>query len=87
MSVSNRKLLLLQVQGALARWDGTGSFVFTSSMSVCSTTDGSTVYENCPLVAVGAGPGTDRLLGAEKATLEVHLDSILNLVSYVTVHV
>ncbi|MEW5314259.1 MAG: hypothetical protein WDW38_005770 [Sanguina aurantia] len=59
-----------EVTAALARWDGTGSFVFTSSMSVCSITDGSTAREDCPLVAVGAGPGSDRLLAAEKATRE-----------------
>ena len=57
----------MQVKAALGLWDGTGSFVFTSSMSVCSTDDGSAVTEDsCPLVAVGAGPSTDKLLGAEE---------------------
>lgn len=60
-----------QVAAAVSRWDGTGSFVFTSSMSVCATSDGSVVTEDCPVVAVGAGPGTDRLLAAEAATLQV----------------
>ncbi len=61
-----------QVKAALALWDGTGSFVFTSSMSVCAVDDGGRVTdEQCPLVPVGAGPPTDRLLGAEQAVLQV----------------
>lgn len=51
-------------------WDGTGNFVFTSSMSVCAAEDGSSVSEDrCPLVPEGKSPSTDRLLGAENATL------------------
>lgn len=58
------------IKAALALWDGTGSFVFSSSMSVCSTDDGGAVTEDsCPLVAKGAGPSTDKLLGAEEAVL------------------
>ncbi|KXZ56139.1 hypothetical protein GPECTOR_1g118 [Gonium pectorale] len=54
------------IKAALSLWDGTGSFVFTSSMSVCSVDDGGTVTDaNCPLVARGAGPSTDKLLAAE----------------------
>jgi hypothetical protein len=53
-------LLLLQVQAATQQWDGSGSFVFTSSMSVCATQDGSTVNEDCPLVSQGTAPGTDK---------------------------
>lgn len=61
-----------QVKAALALWDGTGSFVFTSSMSVCAVDDGGRVTdEQCPLVPMGAGPSTDRLLGAEQAVLQV----------------
>lgn len=59
------------VKAALALWDGTGSFVFTSSMSVCAVDDGGRVTdEQCPLVPMGAGPSTDRLLGAEQAVLQ-----------------
>lgn len=62
----------MQIKAALALWDGTGSFVFTSSMSVCSVDDGGRVTEDaCPLVAKGAGPSTDKLLGAEEAVLQV----------------
>ncbi|KAG1672215.1 hypothetical protein FOA52_002916 [Chlamydomonas sp. UWO 241] len=60
--------------GAAARdmWDGTGSFVFTSSMSVCSAENGETVTDaDCPLVPLGKGPGTDKMLGAESAVLGV----------------
>ncbi|GLI63574.1 hypothetical protein VaNZ11_006574 [Volvox africanus] len=59
------------VKAALRLWDGTGSFLFTSSMSVCSEDGGGEVTdEKCPLLMLGAGPSTDRLLGAEAATLE-----------------
>eukprot|EP00882_Tetradesmus_deserticola_P005686 GHRQ01005987.1.p1 GENE.GHRQ01005987.1~~GHRQ01005987.1.p1 ORF type:complete len:367 (+),score=182.69 GHRQ01005987.1:259-1359(+) len=58
------------VRAATRQWDGSGSFVFTSSMSVCATEDGSEVSENCPLVPQGKAAGTDKLLGAEAATLE-----------------
>ena len=59
-----------QVAAATKLWDGSGSFVFTSSMSVCAAEDGSEVNEeNCPLVPEGRGPSTDRLLAAEAAAL------------------
>eukprot|EP00798_Chlamydomonas_sp_ICE-L_P020479 gene20478-27268_t len=58
------------VKEAMSLWDGSGSFVFTSSMSVCSVDDGSAVQESCPLVAMGAMPNTDKLLAAEEATLQ-----------------
>lgn len=51
---------LQKVAAATKQWDGTGSFVFTSSMSVCATEDGSSVDENCPLVPQGKSPSTDR---------------------------
>jgi hypothetical protein len=50
----------VQVSAATKQWDGTGSFVFTSSMSVCATDDGGEVNENCPLVPQGKSPSTDR---------------------------
>ena len=41
-------------------------------MSVCAVDDGSQVTEeNCPLVPLGKGPSTDRLLGAEHAVIKV----------------
>jgi hypothetical protein len=49
-----------QVRAATQQWDGSGSFVFTSSMSVCATEDGSEVSENCPLVPQGKAPGARR---------------------------
>jgi hypothetical protein len=49
--------LAAQVRAATQQWDGSGSFVFTSSMSVCATEDGSEVSENCPLVPQGKAPG------------------------------
>jgi len=65
----------LKVQSALNRWSGPasgGSFVFTSSMSVCAVDDGGSVTEeHCPLVPLGKGPSTDRLLGAEQAVIQV----------------
>lgn len=61
-----------QVRAALSLWDGSGSFLFTSSMGVCAVDDGGRVDEtNCPVVALGAGASTDRLLGAEEAVLQV----------------
>lgn len=53
-------LSAMQVAAATKQWDGTGSFVFTSSMSVCATDDGGEVNENCPLVPQGKSPSTDR---------------------------
>lgn len=61
-----------QVRAALSLWDGSGSFLFTSSMGVCAVDDGGRVDEtNCPVVALGAGASTDKLLGAEEAVLQV----------------
>ncbi|GIL82117.1 hypothetical protein Vretimale_7121 [Volvox reticuliferus] len=68
---SGSKDYVADVKAALQLWDGTGSFLFTSSMSVCSEDSGGEVTdENCPLVPIGAGASTDKLLGAEAATLE-----------------
>ena len=71
---------LLQIKAALALWEGPssgGSFVFTSSMSVCSAENGEMVTEeDCPMVSMGKGPTTDRLLAAEGAVLEVSVGEI-----------
>lgn len=62
----------MQVKAAIDRWDGTGSFVFTSSMSVCAAESGEAVTDDeCPLVPMGKGPSTDRLLKAEQIVLQV----------------
>ncbi|GFR46023.1 hypothetical protein Agub_g7282 [Astrephomene gubernaculifera] len=64
------------VRSALSLWDGTGCFLFTSSMSVCAVDDGGAVDDmgeegrGCPLVTRGSAPGTDKLLGAEEAVLQ-----------------
>jgi hypothetical protein len=61
----------VQIKAALGRWDGSGSFVFTSSNSVCAVEDGSLVTEDTPTVALGAGASTDKLLQAEEAVRQV----------------
>ena len=58
------------VKAALQLWDGTGSFVFTSSAGVYAVEDGSACNEDAPVVAMGASPRTDTILSAEKAVLE-----------------
>jgi hypothetical protein len=58
------------VNAALNLWDGTGSFVFTSSAGVYAVEDGSACDENAPLVPLGANPRTDALLNAEQAVLD-----------------
>lgn len=62
-----------EVAAALTLWNNTipGScFVFTSSMGICSVDDGSVVREDCPLVPLGAGPNTDKLLEAEQLVIK-----------------
>ncbi|KAL6757910.1 hypothetical protein V8C86DRAFT_2613010, partial [Haematococcus lacustris] len=62
-----------EVKAALAHWDSAApgaTFVFTSSMGVCSVDDGGLVREDCPLMAPGASPSSDRMLAAEQATLQ-----------------
>ncbi|KAL4528635.1 hypothetical protein Ndes2437B_g03182 [Nannochloris sp. 'desiccata'] len=58
------------VKAALNHWDGTGSFVFTSSAGVYAVEDGSACDETAPLVALGASPRTDTILQAEQAVLD-----------------
>jgi nucleoside-diphosphate-sugar epimerase len=67
------------VAAAALQWDGSGALLFTSSMSVCATEDGSAVSEDCPLVPQGKSPSTDRLLAAEAAALSCG-GSVLRLV-------
>eukprot|EP01025_Chloroclados_australasicus_P037683 TRINITY_DN384_c2_g1_i1.p1 TRINITY_DN384_c2_g1~~TRINITY_DN384_c2_g1_i1.p1 ORF type:complete len:312 (-),score=23.52 TRINITY_DN384_c2_g1_i1:311-1246(-) len=58
-----------EVRRAIEKWDGTGTFVFTSSIGVCDVTDGK-CDENSPLVPLGKSPRLDKMLLAEKHTLE-----------------
>lgn len=58
------------VKQALALWDGTGAFVFTSSAGLYTVDDGSPCDENGPVAALGSSPRTDALLNAERAVLE-----------------
>lgn len=50
----------LQIKGALARWDGTGCFVFTSSAAVLPVEDGSACSEDTPLAKLGDNERTDK---------------------------
>jgi nucleoside-diphosphate-sugar epimerase len=58
------------VAKALACWDGTGNFIFTSSAGVYNVNDGSPCNEASPVFPPGANPRTDALLKAEQACLE-----------------
>lgn len=58
-----------EVTNAIKYWDGTGSFVFTSSAAVYSVDDGSPANEDTPLVPRG-NERTDKLLLAEQAVLD-----------------
>ncbi len=58
------------IKAALNLWDGTGSFVFTSSAGVYAVEDGSACDETAPLAPLGASPRTDTLLNAEQAVFD-----------------
>lgn len=59
-----------EIKAALALWDGTGAFVFTSSGGVYTVEDGSACDEGAPTAKLGDNERTDRLLAAEAAVLE-----------------
>ena len=59
-----------EVKAALALWDRTGSFVFTSSTAVYAGADGEQCDELTAEFALGENPRADRLLNAETAVLE-----------------
>lgn len=61
---------IAEIKAALARWDGRGNFVFTSSAGVYAQEDLSLVNEDSPTVPLGANDRTDRLQNAENAVLE-----------------
>jgi hypothetical protein len=57
-----------QVSAALSRWDSSApsaSFVFTSSMGVCSEDNGGLVREDCPLVDPEKSPSQVGLVWGE----------------------
>lgn len=56
----------LEVRKATQLWDGTGSFVFTSSGSVFAESSGGICNESSP---VGSSARAERLLGAEEEAL------------------
>ena len=58
------------VAKALACWDGTGNFIFTSSAGVYNVNDGSACNESSAVYEMGSNPRTDALLTAEKACLD-----------------
>ncbi len=60
---------LAEVTAALKLWDGSGSFVFTSSTAVYACADGEQCDESTATFAVGENPRADRLLQAEAAVL------------------
>ncbi|PSC68244.1 NAD(P)-binding domain [Micractinium conductrix] len=59
-----------EIKAALSLWDGTGTFVFTSSAGVYTVEDGSACDESAPTAKLGDNERTDRLLAAENAVLE-----------------
>ena len=52
--------LLAQVCSALQQWDGTGTFVFTSSVGVYPEDNGGTCREASPTASQGSSPRLDR---------------------------
>ena len=63
------------VAEAVACWDGTGSFVFTSSTGTFPRAE-EEITEDTPTVALGANPRVDPLLRAEETALEVRGDDL-----------
>lgn len=63
-------MLRVQVENALSKWDGSGSFVFTSSAGVYAQNEGE-CDESTPVLELGANPRQDRLLKAEAAVIAV----------------
>lgn len=49
-----------QIAAAAKLWDGTGSFLFTSSAGIYAADDGSMVNEDSPVVKLGISERNDR---------------------------
>ncbi|EFN59122.1 hypothetical protein CHLNCDRAFT_18825 [Chlorella variabilis] len=60
---------LAEIEAALGLWDGTGTFVFTSSAGLYTVEDGSACDETAPTAKLGDNERTDKLLAAEQAVL------------------
>ncbi|CAN6469375.1 unnamed protein product [Victoria cruziana] len=56
---------------AASKWNGDGSFLFTSSTAVYETEDNGWCYEDSPVLPIGKSPRADVLLKAENEVLEV----------------
>lgn len=50
----------MQIQEALRLWDGTGTFLFTSSAGVFAVDDGTLCTEDSPVKAAGTSERTAR---------------------------
>ncbi len=49
-----------QIKDALSLWDGSGTFVFTSSAGLYTTDDGSACDEDSPTAKAGDAERTDK---------------------------
>ncbi|XP_051125272.1 uncharacterized protein LOC127247474 [Andrographis paniculata] len=58
------------VREATLKWNGEGSFLFTSSSAPYDCNDNGYCNEDTPVVPIGMSPRTDNLLKAEKAAVE-----------------
>ncbi|KAK4433946.1 hypothetical protein Salat_0557300 [Sesamum alatum] len=59
-----------EVREATLKWNGEGSFLFTSSSATYDCSDNGYCDEDTPVVPVGRSPRTDKLLNVEKVVLE-----------------
>ncbi|CAH2058760.1 unnamed protein product, partial [Thlaspi arvense] len=59
-----------EVRTAASKWNGEGSFLFTSSSAPYDCFDNGECNEDSPVVPLGKSPRTDVLLRAEKVVLE-----------------
>ncbi|KAL0367671.1 UNVERIFIED_CONTAM: hypothetical protein Sradi_3657200, partial [Sesamum radiatum] len=59
-----------EVREATLKWNGEGSFLFTSSSATYDCSDNGYCDEDTPVVPVGRSPRTDKLLNVEKIVLE-----------------
>ncbi|KAK4384377.1 hypothetical protein Sango_3066800 [Sesamum angolense] len=85
-----------EVREATLKWNGEGSFLFTSSSANYDCSDNGYCDEDTPVVPVGRSPRTDKLLNVEKykadrgahtywlkqGSVDIRPDHILNLIHY-----
>ena len=60
LSVKQGEDLHVQIAAAAKLWDGTGTFLFTSSAGIYATDDGSMVNEDSAVVQLGISERNDR---------------------------